>query len=218
MNYLEKQEKLSELISEGEKDLALDLLKSWSEQTSFKEVIFNIMEPMLEKWGKLWMQGKISLAHGYVSGKVAEEFYLLATSDREFFKELPEKKGTIILGNVEDDFHPLGRKLVSIYTKAAGWNIIDLGVDVPAETFVEKAIEHDADIIAVSAMMFTTAQNILKIRKQIDESQLSNKVKLALGGAIFKIRPELVKELGGDGTAENAIHAPKLFDSLLKGG
>jgi len=126
-----------------------------------------------------------------------------------------QKKGTIILGNVEDDFHPLGRRLVHIFSKAAGWNVIDLENDVSAETFVEKAIEYNADIIGVSAMMFTTAKNIIKIRKELDRYTFSKKISLAVGGAVFKLRPELVAEVGGDGTADNAIDAPKLFETLL---
>jgi len=215
MDKLEMQKTLANLISEGEKEKSVQLLSDWASQSSMKEVIFNVLEPLLVEWGKLWMQGKLSLAHGYLSGKVAEEFYLLASKDKEFSNSVSQNKGTIVLGNIEDDFHPLGRRLVNIFSTAAGWNIIDLGNDVPAEIFVEKAIEHNANIIAVSAMMFTTAKNILKIRKEIDRLELSDKVKLAVGGAVFKLRPELVEEVGGDGTADNAIESPALFDSLL---
>jgi len=216
MNPEKQQELIASLINEGEKDKAVQILSAWSEQTSFKDVIFNILEPMLVSWGKLWMQGKLSLAHGYLSGKVAEEFYLIAAKDPEFSNSVTNTKGTVVLGNVEDDFHPLGRRLVNIYSQAAGWNMIDLGTDVPAELFIEKAIEYNADIIAVSAMMFTTAKNISKIRTEIDNNFPSGKIKLAVGGAVFKLRPELVAEIGGDGTADTAIDAPDLFDTLMK--
>ncbi len=215
MDAKKKQEIIARLINDGEKDKAVQLLAAWSEQTSFRDVIFNVLEPMLVSWGKLWMQGKLSLAHGYLSGKVAEEFYLVAAKNPEFNSSMAKTKGTIILGNVEDDFHPLGRRLVGIYAQTAGWNIIDLGTDVPAELFVEKAIECQADIIAVSAMMFTTAKNILKVRQELEKHNLSGKIKLAVGGAIFKLRPEMVAEVGGDGTADTAIEAPDLFADLL---
>jgi len=216
MDAEEKQEIIANYINEGEKDDAVRLLLEWSQQTSFKDVIFNVLEPMLTKWGKLWMQGKLSLAHGYLSGKVAEEFYLHASKDPEFTIISAKSKGTIILGNVEDDFHPLGRRLVSIYSQASGWNVIDLGNDVPAELFIGKAIENDAGIIAVSAMMFTTAKNIVKVRQELEKNSLSGKIKLAVGGAVFKLRPELVAEVGGNGTAATAMGASDLFDSLLK--
>jgi len=216
MEVAEKQKRLAYLISEGEKDKAVEMLAACAQETSFKNVVFEILEPMLIEWGKLWMLGKLSLAHGYLSGKVAEEFYILALKDAAFKSTSSGNKGTIVLGNIEDDFHPLGRRLVSIYSQAAGWNIVDLGNDVTSEIFIEKAIEHQADIIAISAMMFTTAKNIIKVRNAIDSQGLSSKISLAVGGAVFKLRPGLVEEVGGDGTAETAIQAPQLFDRLLK--
>ncbi|MGE5406613.1 MAG: B12-binding domain-containing protein [Methanosarcina sp.] len=215
MNTNEQQQAIARLINEGEKDEAVSLLLAWSRQTSFKHVIFNILEPMLVEWGRLWMQGKLSLAHGYISGKVAEEIFLHASRDKEFLVSTAKPKGTIVIGNIEDDFHPLGRRLVTIFAKTAGWNIIDLGNDVTAEIFIASALEHKADIIAVSAMMFTTAKNIAKIRTLMEKQSLSGKIQLAVGGAVFKLRPELVSEMGADGTAGNAIEAPELFDSLL---
>jgi methanogenic corrinoid protein MtbC1 len=215
MNTNEQQQAIAGLVNEGEKDEAVGLLLEWSRQTSFKHVIFNVLEPMLAEWGRLWMQGKLSLAHGYISGKVAEEVFLHAASDKEFLLSTGKPKGTIVLGNIEDDFHPLGRRLVQIFAKAAGWNIIDLGNDITAEIFIESAVEHKADIIAVSAMMFTTARNIDRIRTLMEKQSLSGKIQLAVGGAVFKLRPELVTEVGADGTAGNAIEAPALFDSLL---
>lgn len=215
MNISEQQQILTRLINEGEKDEAVKLLLILSGQTSFKNVIFNILEPILAEWGKLWMQGKLSLAHGYISGKVAEEVFLHASQNKEFLLSTGNKKGTIVLGNIEDDFHPLGRRLVQIFAQSAGWSIIDLGNDVPAEKFIEKALENSAGIVAVSAMMFTTAKNIARIRTGLEKQSLSGKIQLAVGGAVFKLRPELVSELGADGTAGNAIEAPELFDSLL---
>lgn len=216
MDIKEKQELISSLINEGERDEAIEWLLTWSSEDSFKVVNATILEPMLIKWGKLWMQGKLSLAHGYLSGKVAEGFYTHAANDKEFASQKAKSKGVVVLGNIEDDFHPLGRRLVGIYAKSAGWTIIDLGNDVPAELFVEKAIQHKADIIAVSAMMFTTAKNIAKVRTELDKQELSGKIKLAVGGAVFKLRPELVADIGGDGTADNAMETPALFDRLIK--
>ena len=63
-------------------------------------------------------------------------------------------------------------------------------------------------------MMLTTAENILTIRKEIDRRGLTGKIKLAVGGAIFRIRPELVAELGGDGTASSAVDTPRLMAEL----
>jgi methanogenic corrinoid protein MtbC1 len=97
-----------------------------------------------------------------------------------------------------------------------GWKIHDLGNDVPAGEFVETALQVGAQIIGASAMMYTTAMNIAKLREEINKRNLTGHFRLAVGGAVFKLRPELVHEVGGDGTAPNAINAPALFDRLYR--
>lgn len=216
MNLQDAKKQLAFLVSEGEKDQAVKFLIELSESIGYQKVIFELLEPALEEWGKLWMKGKISLAFGYVSGKVAEGFYIHASEKGQLAVKNSGKTGKVILGNIEDDFHPLGRRLVSIYSKAAGWEVIDLGNDIPAEEFVNQAIKHKSNLIAVSAMMYSTAKNILEIREILDKKSLSGKIKLAVGGAVFKLRKNLVKEVGGNGTTEIAINAPALFTKLLK--
>jgi len=122
--------------------------------------------------------------------------------------------GPVIVGNIEDDYHSLGRKLVSVFLQSAGWQVIDLGNDVTAQEFVDKAVETGARVIGVSAMMYTTAENIKRVRDELDRRNLAGNIKLAVGGAVFKFRPELVKEVGGDGTAANGFEAPRLFAEL----
>jgi methylmalonyl-CoA mutase cobalamin-binding domain/chain len=118
------------------------------------------------------------------------------------------------MGNIEDDYHSLGRKLVTIFLRTAGWRVIDLGNDVRAEEFVDAAVANEAKIIGVSAMMLTTAKNIRNVRHEIDSRGFSGSIKLAVGGAIFKMRPELVVEVGGDGTVASAVDAPRLMAQL----
>jgi methanogenic corrinoid protein MtbC1 len=85
---------------------------------------------------------------------------------------------------------------------------------VPAEDFVEKALAVDACIIGVSAMTLTTALNIRKLRDLIDARDLRNRIKLVVGGAVFTWRPELVGEVGGDGTAANAASVDAVVSKL----
>jgi methanogenic corrinoid protein MtbC1 len=125
-------------------------------------------------------------------------------------------KGPVLLGNVEDDFHPLGRKMVVAFLRADGWEVHDLGVDVPAEHFMDRAEETGARVIGASAMMYTTAKNVAKLREEIDRRGQAGRIQLAVGGAVFKLRPELVTTFGGDGTASSAVEAPALFERLWK--
>jgi methylmalonyl-CoA mutase cobalamin-binding domain/chain len=122
----------------------------------------------------------------------------------------------VLVGNVEDDFHPLGRKMVAAFLRADGWEVHDLGVDVTPTQFVDMAEATGARVIGASAMMFTTAKNVARLRSEIDRRGHRGKLQLAVGGAVFKLRPELVETFGADGTAFSAVEAPALFEQLWR--
>ncbi|NLF92562.1 MAG: hypothetical protein GX564_01635 [Oligosphaeraceae bacterium] len=160
----------------------------------------------------------VSLTQTFVASKIAEDVLLRCVSK----PEENNLRGTpVVIGNIEDDFHSLGRRIVGSFLRATGWEVHDLGNDVTAEQFVDKAIDVGASVVGVSAMMQTTALNIRKLRNLIDIRKLNHQLKLAVGGAVFNWRPELVAEVGGDGTARNATGVDALFQSLrdaAKGG
>jgi methanogenic corrinoid protein MtbC1 len=181
------------------------------EGTAPDRVIKDILEPVLVRVGVLWGQQSVSLAQTFVAAKIAEDVLLRCMP--ELGKVVPHKS-PVVIGNIEDDFHSLGRRIVATFLRAAGWEVHDLGNDVPAEDFVDKAVEVRAVVVGASAMMQTTALNIRKIRAVIDARGLNGRLKLAVGGAVFNWRPELVAEVGGDGTAENAAGADALLRRL----
>lgn len=207
------RKQLIEYILNGNRNEATELLDKQAQRFHWRVTINELLEPALDEIGKRWAAEKISLAAGYLAGKIAEDVLMKAVQANE---AIPQTKGPVVIGNVEDDYHSLGRKLVIIFLRTAGWKVIDLGNDVLAEDFVAAAIENDAKIIAASAMMLTNAENILKIRTEMERRGVAGKIKLAVGGAIFKVRPELVEELGGDGTASNAVDVPYLMERLLE--
>jgi len=213
MDFESARKNLLEFILSGNRKAAIDLLDEWARQHNYESAIPDILEPVLEDIGNLWVSEKISLAAGYLAGKIAEDTLMKAHQSDQ---AVPETKGPVILGNVEDDYHSLGRKLVGIFLRTAGWKVIDLGNDVTTGDFVDAAVNNNSKIIAVSAMMFTTAQNIIKIRQEIDNRGLTDRIKLVVGGAVFKIRPELVAEVGGDGTTVNAVGTPELMERLWR--
>jgi len=204
-------------IERADRAGAATVVDAWAVGRSFNQVVPELLSPTLESFGTLWSMGHggVSLATGYVASKVAEDVLsrLLRESSTDGSPILPSK-GPVLLGNVEDDFHPLGRNMVVAFLRAAGWDVRDLGVDVPPTQFVDQAEETGARVIGASAMMHTTAKNVARIREEIDRRGLTGKVQLAVGGAVFKLRPELVAELGGDGTATSALEASALFERL----
>ncbi|MFA6401206.1 MAG: cobalamin-dependent protein [Salinivirgaceae bacterium] len=202
------------MILKGEREQANTLLDNYAASCSYRVAMNDILEPVLEQIGNMWAEESISLAQGYVAGKVSEDMLLKIFNEGINTAGIQPEKGPVVVGNIEDDYHSLGRKLVSVFLQSAGWKVFDLGNDVTAGEFVDKAVETGARIIGVSAMMYTTAQNIGKVRDELVRRKLSGRIQLAVGGAVFKIRPELAREVGGDGTASSCFKAPGLFEEL----
>jgi methylmalonyl-CoA mutase cobalamin-binding domain/chain len=209
------QELLS-AIERADRAGAAAIIEAWAEGRSFHRVVPELLSPVLETFGELWAtgQGGVSLATGYVASKVAEDVFSRILRDVGTSGATPPVRGPIVLGNVEDDFHPLGRKMVVAFLRTEGWDVRDLGVDVSAEQFVDTALETGARVIGASAMMFTTARNVAGIREELEKRGQSGRIQLAVGGAVFKLRPELVATFGADGTTPSAVGASALFEDL----
>lgn len=208
------QRKLLEFILAADRRSANELIEEWSDAHGYKRAVMELLEPTLERFGEMWADENVSLAQGYIAAKIAEDTMTKAAEERSQEPSVTETKGPVVIGNIEDDYHALGRKLVVTFLSTAGWKVYDLGNDVLPADFVDKAIEVDAKVIGASAMMDMTAVNIKKLREEIDKRKLTGKIQMAVGGAVFRLRPELVQEVGGDGTAGNAMSVPELMDQL----
>ncbi len=206
--------KVVESIINADLDGGTALLQTWADANGYERLAEEVIIPVLDHFTAVYVSSDESpLARGYVAAKLAErgmQMILDATS----LSTRGAEKGVVVIGNIEDDFHSLGRRIVGTFLTSHGWDVRDMGNDVPATDFVDKALEVGASVIGASAMMLTTAMNIAKLREEIDRRGLRGKLQLAVGGAIFILRPELVAEVGGDGTAKTAISAPALFDEL----
>lgn len=212
MRYQDWSEKLLKIMMNADRAGAVTLIdEALASGIDSRLVIADILDPAIVQLGRMWEQEYMSLSQNFVASKIAEDILLRCIPDKS---EHTHSKGAVVIGNIEDDFHSLGRKAVGLFLTAAGWDVHDLGNDVPAEELLEKAIEVNACVIGASAMMQTTALNIRKVRQLIDERGLTDRIKLAVGGAVFNLRPDLVAEVGGDGTAHNAVGADELFTRL----
>lgn len=121
--------------------------------------------------------------------------------------------GKIVLGTVEGDIHNIGKNIVGAMLFAAGFEVYDLGVDVPVAEFVKKAREVDADVVGASALLSTTRLVQKDIVQALVEEGIREKVKVIFGGA--PVTEEWVEEIGGDGYAENGVEAVDVVKRLL---
>lgn len=214
---IDLQDKLLEAITCSDRTLANNIIDEWAMENGYERAIKEILDPVLLKIGEIWMgTSPFSISQGYVAGKIAEDILNKAAEEQALSRKTKEYKGAVVIGNIEDDYHSLGRKILGTFLRSFGWDVYDLGNDVLPEALVDKACETGARIIGVSAMMYTTAMNIRKVREEIDRRNLKDKIQLAVGGAVFILRPELLKEVGGDGTTKSAFEASALMDELLE--
>jgi dimethylamine corrinoid protein len=121
--------------------------------------------------------------------------------------------GQVVLGTVYGDIHNIGKNIVSSMFFAAGFRVLDLGEDVPAEQFANKARETNAAIVGASSLLTTTIEGQREIVERLKASGVRNKVKTMFGGA--PCTPEWVRQIGGDAYATNAMEAVKVAKQLL---
>lgn len=122
--------------------------------------------------------------------------------------------GTVILGSVQGDMHDIGKNLVGMMLEGRGLKVIDIGIDVPAEKFVEAAIEHNADIVACSILLTTTMPETPKVVKAFVDAGIRDKVKLMIGGA--PITQDFCDRMGCDAFAKDAGGAAALAVQLCQ--
>jgi len=116
-----------------------------------------------------------------------------------------ESKGKIIIGTVQGDLHDIGKRLVCIMLKGAGFEVIDLGTDVPAENFVEVAEKENAPVIGMSALLTTTMPAMKQVINMIKEKKLQNTIKTIVGGA--PLSKQSAVEIGADAYGFDAANA-----------
>ena len=121
--------------------------------------------------------------------------------------------GRVVLGTVKGDIHEIGKSLVGTLLSANGFEIYDLGVDVPFAKFAEKAGEVNADIVGVSALLTTTMAGQQNVIEALDDLGLRPKVKVMVGGA--PVTREWADKIGADGYSGDALGAVELAKSLV---
>ena len=125
-----------------------------------------------------------------------------------------KEKPVIVIATVEGDIHDIGKNLVGLMLKNCGYDVIDLGKDVPKEQIAKAAMEHHAAIIGLSALMTTTMQEMRHVIAYVRE--LGIEAKVIIGGAV--ITQSYADEIGADGYSKDAAEAVKLVERLLGEG
>lgn len=127
--------------------------------------------------------------------------------------EAREMMGKVVLATVEGDIHEIGKTLVGTMLSASGFEVVDLGVDQPAEKIIAKALEIDAQIIGLSALLTTTMVRQRELIEELDKEGLRPRIKVMVGGA--PITRDWAAKIKADGTSEDAVGAVQLAKQLV---
>ena len=119
----------------------------------------------------------------------------------------------VVIGVVEGDTHDIGKNLVHIMLETAGFEVFDLGRDVPLTSFVDKAEEVNADIVALSTLMTTTMGGMRTVVQMLEERGMRDRVKVMVGGS--PISRKFANEIGAEGYSANAVEAVKVAKELV---
>lgn len=176
------------------------------------EAITEGMAKGLQKVGELFEKKEYFLADMIMAAEAFKEGMDVLTPH---IKKEGSRKGVIVMGTVKDDVHDLGKNVVSTLLASEGYDVYDLGIDVPAEEFVKKAKEVDADVVGLSALLTTTMERIPEIIEVFKKEGLRERVRIIIGGR--PITPEFAEEVDADAYCEDAIKALEIVRELLEG-
>ncbi len=205
---------MAQSITDGEAEKAAELAKQSIEQgIDPLDAINKGFVNGVNYVGDQFSCGNMYLPELVMAGEAMKA--AVAVLEPELARRGSERKmlGKVVLCTVEGDIHEIGKTLVGTMLSATGFQVYDMGVDVPVMKVVEKAREVGADIVALSALLTTTMVHQKDVVEALEDIGLRSKVKVMVGGA--PVTQEWVKQIGADGYSEDAIGAARVAKQLL---
>jgi 5-methyltetrahydrofolate--homocysteine methyltransferase len=175
------------------------------------EILNRGLLPGMKNVGERFRSGDIFLPEVLLAGKAMKE--AMALLKPAFQREGVSRRGTFAIGTVKDDIHDIGKNLVIIMLEGNGWEVTDLGVDVPTEEFCSVVRDKAPDMLGLSALLTTTVMRLQEVIHALEADGLRKKVKIMVGGAV--VTQAYADKIGADGYAPNAVEAVELAELLL---
>jgi len=201
------------VIEGDENDQILSLIDQALQQgVTAQTILQDGLTAAMADLGDAWNRGEVFIPEVIEAAEIFQraadylEPHLLAGAEQG-------KLGTIVIGTVHGDLHNLGKNLVAVMLRTGGFNVVDLGVNVPVQRFIDEAEKHQAQIIGLSALLTTTMVEQKKLIEALVEAGLRDRYKVMVGGA--PISEKWAHDIGADGYARNAGEAVVLAKKLL---
>ncbi|ASV74654.1 Methyltransferase corrinoid protein [Thermogutta terrifontis] len=196
--------KLYDAIVTGDHRTAVEVTKAALEaNVDPSELISKYMIPAMNEVGQRFACNEYFVPELLIAARAMKAALELITP--KLAETGAKRIGRVVIGTVKGDLHDIGKNLVASMLEGAGFEVVDLGVDVPPEKFVQAAQERPGTIVAMSALLTTTMLNMKNVIEALQQSGLRDKVRVMVGGA--PITPQFAQQIGADGYGENATEA-----------
>ena len=203
---------LSEAVIKGDINSATaETQKALDSGNSAQEILNKGLIAAMDEVGTRFSKGLLFVPQMLRSAKTMQECMRVM---EPFFQEGDvTSKGKVIIGTVKGDLHDIGKNLVSMMMEGAGFSMVDLGVDVPPDRFVQKVQEIGPDIVAMSALLSTTMPSMRMTMEALKQAGVRGKVKVMIGGA--PVTDKYAQEIGADCYAPDAGSAVTKAKDIL---
>jgi corrinoid protein of di/trimethylamine methyltransferase len=209
---MENLDQLYEAILKGNLPLAVETTKIAIEQKESPQSIIDVyMAKGMEEIGRRFEEGKAFVPELLMSARAMKG--ALEVLKPFMAGNTVHHIGTVVIGTVKGDLHDIGKNLVASMLEGCGFEVINLGVDISSEKFVQAVIEHKADILCLSALLTTTMNYMKEVVKALENAGIRDKVKIMVGGA--PISDGFTKEILADAYGSNANAAVSVAKQLL---
>ena len=184
---------------------------------SATDIVLGPMSEAMNEIGRLYEEGEYFIAELIEAAEIFKD--VMRRLDKLLKEEAKKaasakKRLKIVLGTVKGDVHDIGKTLVKVMLQAAGHEVIDLGVDVSAEKFIEAIRKHNPDVLGMSALLTTTMRYMEEVIKKLREEGLREKIFIIIGGA--PTSKEFAEKIGADAWAKNAIEAVRIVNKYAE--
>ncbi len=200
---------LQQAVEVGDRTKAIEITQAAVDEGMNPKDVLDAMTSAMDVVGAKFQEGELFVPEMLIAARAMKEALVILEPELVAAGVAPEF--TAVVGTVEGDLHDIGKNLVGMMWKGAGFEVVDLGVNVSADAFVAAAKENGADIIGLSALLTTTMPNMRGIIEAVHTAGLDTRV--VIGGA--PTTPEYAEQIGADGYAPDAGAAVDLARGLL---
>ena len=201
---------LADAVIKGDQNAALEITKAaLAEGAAAKDVLDNGLIAGMDIVGARFKKNEVYIPEVLISARAMKT--AMEVLEPELVKAGVEPVGKLLIGTVQGDLHDIGKNLVAMMLKGAGFDVIDLGVDVEPEKFVEQVKAANAQLIGMSALLTTTMPGMEKTIKALKDAGVP--VKVMIGGA--PVTQDYADRIGADGYAPDAASAVDIAKSLV---